>query len=94
LDISSVSTLRLTGCVLHLLLEWCLYQDIVAGRGCGLIDPHSLLVDDLLRLPITQKVPANPDIRHWLTYVDPARTDYVIPFNILATAAEHLLFRY
>jgi type IV secretory pathway VirB4 component len=26
------------------LLEYCLYQDIAAGRGCGLIDPHSLLV--------------------------------------------------
>ena len=30
------------------LLEHCLYQDISAGRGCGLIDPQSLLVDDLL----------------------------------------------
>jgi hypothetical protein len=30
------------------LLQWCLYQDIAAGRGCGLIDPHSLLMDDLL----------------------------------------------
>jgi hypothetical protein len=28
-------------------LEWCLYQYIVGGRGCGLIDPHSLLVDDV-----------------------------------------------
>jgi hypothetical protein len=71
------------------LLEWCLYQDIAAGRGCGLIDPHSLLVDDLLRLLITQGVLANPDIRHRLIYVDPARIDYVIPFNVLATQAEH-----
>jgi hypothetical protein len=36
------------------LLEWCLHQDIAAGRGCGLIDPHSFLVDDLLQLLITQ----------------------------------------
>jgi hypothetical protein len=71
------------------LLEWCLYQDIATGRGCGLIDPHSLLVDDLLRLLITQNVLANPDIRHRLIYVDPARRDYVIPFNVLATQAEH-----
>jgi hypothetical protein len=71
------------------LLEWCLYQDIAAGRGCGLIDPHSLLVDDLLRLLITRGVLADPDIRHRLIYVDPARTDYVIPFNVLATQAEH-----
>ena len=71
------------------LLEYCLYQDIAAGRGCGLIDPHSLLVDDLLRLLIAQGVLANPDIRQRLIYVDPARTDYVIPFNVLATQAEH-----
>jgi hypothetical protein len=71
------------------LLEWCLYQDIAAGRGCGLIDPHSLLVNDLLRLLITQGVLANPDIRHRLIYVDPARTDYVVPFNVLATQTEH-----
>jgi len=71
------------------LLEWCLYQDIAAGRGCGLIDPHSLLVDDLLRLLVTKGVLADPDIRHRLIYVDLARTDYVIPFNVLATQAEH-----
>ena len=71
------------------LLEWCLYQDIAAGRGCGLIDPHSLLVDDLLRLLVTRGVFADPDIRHRLIYVDPARTDYIVPFNVLATQAEH-----
>jgi hypothetical protein len=54
-----------------------------------LIDPHSLLVDDLLRLLITQGVLADPDIHNRLIYVDPARTDYVIPFNVLATQAEH-----
>jgi hypothetical protein len=71
------------------LLEYCLYQDIAAGHGCGLIDPHSLLVDDLLRLLITRCVLDDPQIRHRLIYVDPARTDYVIPFNVLATQAEH-----
>jgi hypothetical protein len=71
------------------LLEYCLYQDIAAGRGCGLIDPHSLLVDDLLRLLVTQGVLAHPHIRHRLIYIDPARTDYVVPFNVLATQAEH-----
>ena len=39
----------------------------------------SFLVDDLLRLLITRNVLANPDIRHLLISVDPARTDYVIP---------------
>lgn len=58
------------------LLEYCPYQDIAAGRGCGLIDPHFLLVDDLLRLLITRNILANPEIRHRLICVDPARTDY------------------
>ena len=71
------------------LLEHCLYQDIAAGRGCGLIDPHSLLADDLLRLLVTRNVLGNPDIRDRLIYVDPARTDHIIPFNVLATEAEH-----
>ena len=56
------------------LLEYCLYQDIAAGHGCGLIDPHSQLADDLLRLLITQDILSDPDIRDKLIYVDPART--------------------
>jgi hypothetical protein len=60
-------------------------RDIAAGRGCGFIDPHSLLVDDLLWLLITEGVLANPDIRQRLIYVDPACTDYVVPFNVLAS---------
>ncbi|MGC9395650.1 MAG: type IV secretory system conjugative DNA transfer family protein [Anaerolineae bacterium] len=71
------------------LLEACLYQDIAAGRGCGLIDPHSLLADDLLRLLITRKGLDTPKIRHRLIYVDPARADFVIPFNVLDIAGEH-----
>jgi hypothetical protein len=66
-------------------LEHLLFQDIAAGRGCGLIDPHSLLVDDLLRNMISQKVSEAPEIRDRIIYVDPSRTDYVIPFNVLAT---------
>jgi DNA helicase HerA-like ATPase len=62
-------------------LEACLYQDIAAGCGCGLIDPHSLLADDLLRLLITRNVLDKPKIRHRLIYVDPARTDFVILSN-------------
>ncbi|MGB6681125.1 MAG: TraM recognition domain-containing protein, partial [Candidatus Bathyarchaeia archaeon] len=71
------------------LLEYCLYQDIAAGRGCGLIDPHSLLADDLLKLLITKGVLDDPEIRERLIYVDPSRDDYVVPFNVLATTAEH-----
>ena len=69
-------------------LENCLFQDIAAGHGCGLIDPHSLLADDLTRLLITRQVLTNSDIAKRIIYVDPARTDYVIPFNVLATKGE------
>jgi hypothetical protein len=69
------------------LLEWCLYQDIAAGRGCGLIDPHSLLVDDLLRLLITRSVFDDPDIRNRLFYVDPKRSAFIGPFNVMAAVS-------
>lgn len=68
------------------LLEYWLYQDIAAGRGCGLIDPHSMLVDDLLCLLLTKGVLADPAIRRQIIYVDPARQgSHVIPFNVLKT---------
>jgi len=67
------------------LLEYLLFQDIAAGRGCGLIDPHSLLGDDLIRSLITTGILGNRDILDRLIYVDPSRSDYVIPFNVLAT---------
>lgn len=69
-------------------LEACLYQDITAGRGCGLIDSHSLLADDLLRLLLTRNVLDNPAIHKRRIDVDPARTDYIIPFNVLAIVGE------
>jgi hypothetical protein len=68
------------------LLEHCLYQDVASGRGCGLIDPHSLLADDLFRSLISCII-ENPEIRKRIIYVDPARTDFAIPFNVPATAA-------
>ncbi len=66
------------------LLEYWLFQDVSSGRGCGLIDPHSMLVDDLIRLLITKGTLADPDIRSRIIYVDPARQqDYIVPFNVL-----------
>lgn len=69
-------------------LESIVYQHIVNGIGCGLIDPHSTLIDDLLRYLITRRVLDNPEIRRRIVYVDPTRKDYVIPFNVLATQDE------
>src|SRR5258708_24586277 len=69
-------------------LENCIFQDISEGRGCGVIDPHALLIDDVLRFLITRGVLSNQAIRGRIIYVDPVRRDYVIPFNILATNDE------
>src|SRR5258707_15819073 len=69
-------------------LENCIFQDIAQGRGCGVIDPHSLLIDDVLRLLITRGVLANESIRQRIIYVDPVRRDYVLPFNVLPPTNE------
>jgi hypothetical protein len=44
------------------------------------------LIDDLLRHLLTRGVLTNPEVRSRMVYVDPTREDYVIPFNVLATA--------
>ena len=63
-------------------LEHLLYQDIVNGRGCGVLDPHSDLVDDLFRYLLSNTQQAN---EHWerIVYFDPSRNDFLIPFNVL-----------
>lgn len=69
-------------------LEHMVYQHIANGLGCGLIDPHSVLIDDLLRYLVTSHILDDPNVRSRIIYVDPTRTDYVIPFNVLATPDE------
>ncbi len=69
-------------------LEQIVYQHIANGFGCGLIDPHSVLIDDLLRNLITRRTLDDLEIRSRIVYVDPTRTDYIIPFNVLATEDE------
>jgi hypothetical protein len=73
------------------LMEHCLYQDITAGRGAGIIDPHGDLADDLLRRlsshrgmwgmkpPFTD----NPTNLDRIIYIDPSRTDYSVAINPL-----------
>lgn len=63
------------------LLEHLLFQDIVNGRGGGLLDPHSDLADDLLRYLASDR----QSQRHWdrIVYFDPSRSDYALPFNVL-----------
>jgi hypothetical protein len=60
------------------------------GQGCGLIDPHGDLANNLLKLLAFQ--PQGPNKRPWLEdpknasrviYCEPGRTDYFIPMNVL-----------
>jgi hypothetical protein len=57
------------------LLRSILAQDILAGRGCALFDPHGDLARDLLLL-----IP--PERREDVVYFNPADRDYPMAFNV------------
>src|ERR1700730_9999112 len=67
------------------LLQNCLFQDIVAGRGCGVIDPHTDLVQDLLAQLDSSGWFRDPENRRRLVYLEPSRQEGCLPFNVLAT---------
>lgn len=68
-------------------LQHVLYELSAKGWGCGVFDPHSDLASDLLA-----QLSAHPKAKPWLSYpynqkriiyLDPSRTDYIVPCNIL-----------
>lgn len=68
-------------------LQHLLFQLTATDWGCGVFDPHADLASDLLA-----QLASYPKARPWLSvpanrkrliYLDPARTDYLIPANIL-----------
>ena len=65
-------------------LQNCLVQDIMAGRGCGVIDPHGDLAKDVMCSLIAKGFFENESAFERVIYVAPRRRDYVIPFNVLA----------
>jgi len=65
-------------------LQNCLVQDIVAGRGCAIIDPHGDLAKDVLRTLISNDHFRNKEAFKNIIYVAPRRRDYILPFNVLA----------
>ena len=69
-------------------LQACLAQDVAAGRGCGVIDPHSDLVADLLWLLQRRGVLEDRGQESRIIYVNPAEHRHVMPFNVLATPGE------
>ncbi|NLE86143.1 MAG: type IV secretory system conjugative DNA transfer family protein [Myxococcales bacterium] len=77
------------------LLEHLARQLIALGQGCGVLDPHSDLADDLLAALHGDL--ADPALRARVIYLQPGRTDTLVPFNVLHsphdpyTTAQHVL---
>jgi hypothetical protein len=67
-------------------LEHLAYQLITQGQGCGLLDPHADLADDLLAA-LEPQLEAN-GLGRRIVYFDPSRQDYLLPFNVLAAPGE------
>jgi hypothetical protein len=67
-------------------LQHLAYQLVTMNQGCGLLDPHSDLADDLLAhlVPVLR----DPAARERVIYLEPSRDDYLIPFNVLRTPGE------
>lgn len=68
-------------------LQHVLFELSTKGWGCGVFDPHSDLASDLLT-----QLASQPKAKPWLAeplnqkrivYLDPSRTDYIIPCNVL-----------
>ena len=66
-------------------LEGLILQDILAGRGCAVIDPHSDLVRNTYAHLNTKKIFAEPAFRKRIVYLDITHQNGLLPFNILAT---------
>ena len=58
-------------------------QDVLAGRGCAVIDPHGDLAKDVLRSIIGSGTLDEERLLERVIYVAPRRRDYVVPFNVL-----------
>lgn len=73
-------------------LEGFLWQLIDHGQGCGLIDPHGDLANNLLKLLAYQPSGSrkqtwlsNPENAAKLVYCEPGHNDYFVPMNVLAS---------
>lgn len=79
--------LGITGQGKSKLLEHLLLQDILAGRGCGLLDPHTDLANDLLASLHRAGFFRKEQNRARVIYFDPSRADAILPFNVLASSS-------
>ncbi len=78
--------LGITGQGKSKLLQQMLFQDITAGRGCCLVDPHTDLAQDLLAYLAEKHFLDDPKFRERIIYFDPSRDDYFLPFNVLSSS--------
>ena len=62
-------------------------QLILQGQGCGILDPHSDLCDDLLT-QLQPQLARDAALRARILYLQPGRDDYGVPFNVLRTPGE------
>ncbi len=68
-------------------LQNCVAQDILAGKGCAVIDPHGDLAKDVLRHLISKGFFSHSSSYDRIVYIAPRRRDYVVPFNVLKRPA-------
>jgi hypothetical protein len=66
-------------------LESLFVGDVLAQRGCALVDPHGDLAKDTLTHLLSVGYFASPEAYKHVIYFDPARTDYILEFNALRT---------
>lgn len=69
-------------------LEGLILQDILAGRGCGVIDPHSDLVNNVVAHLVARGFFDQTENKRRVLHVDINRPETVLPFNILAVPGE------
>lgn len=72
-----------TGMGKSTLLFNCIVQDIRAGRGVAVVDPHGDLVEQVLHHIPSWRI-------NETMYFNPADTDYPVGFNVLAHSPEHM----
>src|SRR5689334_14283873 len=69
-------------------LEHLVVQDILAGRGCGVIDPHSDLARNVFGHLVTSGYLSSPLHIRRILYLDMTDSEHLPAFNILAVPGE------
>lgn len=67
-------TIGQTGSGKTTFLKFCILQDVLAGRGFAIIDPHGDLADDIINSIPRSRV-------RDVVYLNPSDTDHPIGFN-------------